>query len=152
LREALVGDEKPPGAVLVHVEQRRRSALPLRQPRQHALARLLEVRLLPLVRNRLSHSGSAPPLRARAARDFGRHRAGVDTRRAPATSAASLPKATSRGRYFIPQSGAATSRAAGTRASAARNRPATCSAVSIRESARSITPSTIVLFESSSRT
>ena len=34
---------------------------------------------------------------------------------APALSAASFPKATSRGRYFIPQSGAGTSLAAGTR-------------------------------------
>ena len=37
------------------------------------------------------------------------------TRRAPALSAESFPKATSRGRYFIPQSGAGMSRAAGTR-------------------------------------
>src|SRR5262245_19212504 len=39
--------------------------------------------------------------------------------RAPAASAASLARAISRGRYFIPQSGAATRRSGGTSASAA---------------------------------
>src|SRR5437867_2335746 len=47
------------------------------------------------------------------------------TRRAPSASARSFPSARSRGRYFIPQSGAGISRSAGTWASAARMRPST---------------------------
>src|SRR5262245_27178264 len=46
--EALVRDQEALRAVLVHVRKRGRLALPLREPREHALARLFEIRLLPL--------------------------------------------------------------------------------------------------------
>jgi hypothetical protein len=55
-----------------------------------------------------------------------------------------LPNATARGRYFMPQSGATTSRSGGTCGSAALIRPATMSGVSIVPSARSITPRMMV--------
>ncbi len=47
------------------------------------------------------------------------------TSAAPPTTDCSLPRATSRGRYFIPQSGPAISRSGSTYSSAARARPAT---------------------------
>ena len=63
---------------------------------------------------------------------------------APSASAFILPKATARGRYSMPQSGATTSRSAGTCLSAARMRPATICGVSIVISDRSITPRMMV--------
>src|ERR1700722_2899013 len=59
--------------------------------------------------------------------------------------ALSFPNADSRGRYFMPQSGASTSRSAGTYSSARRTRPAMTSAVSTVVSFRSSTPRMIVL-------
>src|SRR5262249_12347349 len=63
---------------------------------------------------------------------------------APFAIACILPKATSRGRYFMPQSGATTIRCAGMKGKARRMRSATVSAVSTATSDRSITPSTMV--------
>src|SRR4051812_32027159 len=65
---------------------------------------------------------------------------------APCTIARSLPSAMSRGRYFMPQSGATTRRSAGTTFSAALIRPAIASADSTFMSPRSSTPSITVLF------
>src|SRR5205823_8736030 len=62
------------------------------------------------------------------------------TRRAPSTIAFILPNATSRGRYFKPQSGATTIRSALTCGSARRIRAATTSGVSISFFERSRTP------------
>ena len=70
----------------------------------------------------------------------------------PATIACIFPNATSRGRYFMPQSGAMTMRSAGTCGSALRMRPATISGVSTFMSERSITPRIIVFEGSFSRT
>src|SRR5262249_7265654 len=64
---------------------------------------------------------------------------------APRTMAVSFAKATSRVRYFMPQSGATISRSAGTYGSARRIRSATCSADSTSPVDRSRTPSTTVL-------
>src|SRR5438128_7689439 len=63
-REALVRDQEPLRAVLVHLAEGGRGAVPLRQPREHALARLLEVRVLPLLGCWLRHgppTGRQPP-------------------------------------------------------------------------------------------
>ena len=73
-------------------------------------------------------------------------------RRAPSTKARSFADATSRVRYFIPQSGAAISRAAGTCESAAVSRLATIAGVSGVGSPRSSTPSTIVFDGSDANT
>ncbi len=73
------------------------------------------------------------------------------TSRAPATIASSLRNARPRGRYFIPQSGATTSRSGGTISSALRIRPATTSAVSTSADPRSSTPRTIDLSPTSRR-
>src|SRR4029453_9285142 len=73
------------------------------------------------------------------------------TIRAPAASASSLAMARSRGRYFIPQSGAGTRRSGGTCASAVLIRPATVSGVSTLASPRSMTPRTIVFVGSARR-
>ena len=62
------------------------------------------------------------------------------TMAAPSTIALSLPNAVSRVRYFMPQSGAATRRSAGTTASASRSRAATVSGRSMAGSFMSITP------------
>src|SRR5204863_456633 len=62
LREALVGDQEPLGAVLVHLAERGCAAVPLRQPCEHPLARLFEIRLLPLLGHWLGHR---PPPRRR---------------------------------------------------------------------------------------
>ena len=81
-----------------------------------------------------------------AVRDTPRGDAGVSTLpRAPATIASSLRNASSRGRYFMPQSGATTSRSGGTTSSARRIRSATTSGVSASGEPRSSTPRTIVL-------
>src|SRR5690606_28587957 len=66
------------------------------------------------------------------------------TRAAPA-SARSLPYADSRGRYFMPQSGARTSRSGAWWAKARRALAATVSTLSTSGVDRSSTPSTIVL-------
>src|SRR5262249_4160544 len=55
------------------------------------------------------------------------------------TIASSLPKAAARGRYFMPQSGASTSRSGGTCSSAARMRPSTVSTLSTSDVPRSST-------------
>ena len=70
------------------------------------------------------------------------------TRSRPATSAWSFRNARSRERYFIPQSGAATSRSVETTSSPRRIRSATASGVSASCDPRSRTPSTIVLLGS----
>jgi hypothetical protein len=64
---------------------------------------------------------------------------------APSTRDFILPFATSRGRYFIPQSGATMTSSAATYGSARRMRAATTSGVSTRKSARSMTPRMIFL-------
>src|SRR5580692_9527305 len=64
----------------------------------------------------------------------------------------SVPRADSRGRYFMPQSGASTMRSAGTYASARSARLATTSAVSTAASPRFRTPRMIVLPASSLKT
>ena len=64
---------------------------------------------------------------------------------APSTIARILPKATSRGRYFSPQSGATTMRSADTWDSARLIRAATVSGLSIAMSDRSSVPSMIIL-------
>src|SRR5262245_56727455 len=46
--ETLVRDQEALRAVLVHVRKRGRLTLLLREPREHALARFFEIRLLPL--------------------------------------------------------------------------------------------------------
>src|SRR5262249_39412114 len=70
----------------------------------------------------------------------------------PSASARSLPKAVARGRYFIPQSGAATRRSGAMYFSPARSRAATISALSTAPSPRLSTPRRIVLAESSRST
>src|SRR5438445_7564219 len=55
LREALMRDQVSLRAVVVHLAQRGGRAVALREPREHALARLLENRLLPLLGHRLWH-------------------------------------------------------------------------------------------------
>src|SRR5512132_2089867 len=74
------------------------------------------------------------------------------TRRTPATMDWSFRKARSRGRYFIPQSGATTSRSRGSTPSAFRIRSATTSGDSTSLEPRSRTPSTIVFPETSRNT
>ena len=64
----------------------------------------------------------------------------------------SLPKAASRGRYFMPQSGPITRRLAGTCLSARRIRSATVSGVSTSRVERSSTPRMMVLFGNFSST
>src|SRR5208282_309102 len=71
--------------------------------------------------------------------------ASVRSRAAAAVSAVSLPKATSRGRYFMPQSGASTWRSGGTYGSARRTRASTVSGDSTVRSFRSSTPKMMVL-------
>ncbi len=71
---------------------------------------------------------------------------------APSASARNFPKARSRGRYFIPQSGAGIRRSAATCASPLRMRAATISAVSTSALPRSSTPSRIDLPSNASRT
>src|SRR5438874_4467525 len=80
---------------------------------------------------------------------FRNHESSLRTISAPLASAASLPNATSRARYFMPQSGATASFSAGTNSSAARMRSATCAGVSTVSLLRSMTP-TITLFGASS--
>src|SRR5207237_2939587 len=76
---------------------------------------------------------------------FRNHESSLRTISAPLASATSLPNATSRARYFLPQSGATASFSAGTNSSAARMRSATCAGVSTVLLLRSMTP-TMTLF------
>src|SRR5438132_1883199 len=64
---------------------------------------------------------------------------------APSTIAFIFPNAASRGKYFIPQSGATTTRSGATKGRARRMRAATFSGVSTVTSFKSITPRMIVL-------
>src|SRR5438309_764293 len=64
---------------------------------------------------------------------------------APSTNARSLPKATSRGRYFMPQSGARIRRSGSTYCKAEPILPATVSGVSTSISPRFKTPPMMVL-------
>src|SRR5688500_1375060 len=84
--------------------------------------------------------------------DFRNHVSSRRTRAAPWASDCSLAKATARGRYFMPQSGATTSRSAGTCFSPARMRSATACALSTASLPRSITPSMTLLPPSSRST
>src|SRR3989442_4802988 len=101
---------------------------------------------------------ATPPDVAQPARSTQTMSAGRDlmaalyTRRAPSTRARRRARASDRSRYFSPQSGAATSRSAGTWRSASRRRAATTSAVSGVGSPRSRTPSTTVLPRSEEHT
>ena len=70
---------------------------------------------------------------------------------APSAMAFILPKATARGRYFMPQSGATMIRSAATWGKARRMRSATVWGVSIAISDRSITPRMMSLEGSFSR-
>ena len=75
---------------------------------------------------RLRRNAPSPPHPAAVRRGYSRARAS----RAPSTSARSFANATSRGRYFIPQSGPTCRRSAGITVSAASIRSATSSGVS----------------------
>src|SRR5688572_29522511 len=83
--------------------------------------------------------------------DLRNHASSRRTCAAPCASDFSFEKATSRLRYFMPQSGATTRRSAGTCFRPARMRLATSSGVSTASFERSITPSITVFRESSLR-
>jgi signal transduction histidine kinase len=100
--------------------------------------------------NELDGKRLRPPLRTSAA--AGRPQRAPVASRAPATIADSLACASARGRCFMPQSGATTSREAGRCFSAASIRLATVSEDSATGEPRSSTPRTMVLDGSAART